>query len=273
MENSKIEWTQHTFNPWWGCFKISDGCKNCYAEKLDARFGETHWGKDAPRKFMSDAHWNKPLVWNRKAAAAGERHRVFCASMSDVLEILPDGHPSTDAINEARERLWALMAETQSLDWLILTKRPENFHLIPSQNRSHGNIWLGVTAENQEQADIRIPLLLEQSWASVRFVSYEPALGPVDLEKFVCDTSGEPAESFPHFPAKQNHGLNWIICGGESGPGHRPMDLNWVRMMRAQCWWSEIPFLFKQKIEDGKKVSLPILDGVRHAEFPEVCHG
>lgn len=260
MENSKIEWTHHTFNPWWGCTKVSAGCKNCYAEKQDARFGESHWGDNADRKFMGEAHWRKPIVWNEKAAKAGERHRVFCSSMSDVLEKRQDDKLQ----NSARERLFGLIAATPHLDWLILTKRPENFDMLPHLD----NIWLGVSAENQEQADIRIPLLLEQKWAAVRFVSYEPALGPLEIRYFL----GVTGRSFyPHkYTMKKNHGLDWIICGAESGPGRREMDPSWPRRIEVECYLGDIPFFFKQSFEGGKKVSLPMLRGITHNAFPRV---
>lgn len=276
MSKSNIEWTHYTFNTWWGCSKVSAGCKNCYAEALDKRFVGTtgpHWGDGAQRKMFDDAHWNKPLRWNRKAEREGVRYRVFCASMADVFEVHPVEEENRK-LDAARHRLWKLIEATPHLDWLLLTKRPENHELVPlawqTGSRRPPNVWLGVTAENQEQADIRIPILLEAKWPAVRFVSYEPALGPIDLEAFVCDRSGEPAAGFPYWPQKEDHGLDWIICGGESGPGRREMNLDWVRMMRAQCWWSEIPFFFKQKVEGGKKVSLPLLDGVRHAAFPRL---
>lgn len=143
-ENSKIEWTHHTFNTWWGCVKVSPACDNCYAESLSKRFGD-HWGPKAEYRTFSDKHWNEPLRWNRAAEKAGERHRVFCASMADVFDNrAPEG---------ARERLWALIRQTPHLDWLLLTKRPQNIaEMLPEDwGDGYPNVWLGVTVENQRK--------------------------------------------------------------------------------------------------------------------------
>src|SRR5712671_6808752 len=118
-KNSSIEWTDHTFNPWWGCSKVSPGCNNCYAETWAKRVGEKIWGKDEPRRFFTDKHWDEPLKWNDEALSSGTRRRVFCASMADVFEQRTD-------LNPWRARLWKLTEETPKLDWLLLTKRPEN---------------------------------------------------------------------------------------------------------------------------------------------------
>ena len=263
-ENTKIEWADHTFNPWWGCSKVSAGCKNCYADKLDSRFGGDHWGADAQRKPMSDAHWRKPLKWNL-AAAGGARKRVFCASMCDVFEILPASHPSYELLERSRRRLWDLIERTPHLDWLLLTKRPENFaHRIPGFRHPWPNVWLGVTAENQEQADLRIPILLSTP-AALRFVSYEPALGPVDFKKHMSGGQ-EFAYTF-----------DWLIVGAESGPGARPMSEEWVRSARDQCRFYGVDFFYKQKLHASsgqargrRKISLPTLDGTRHSAVPSV---
>ena len=118
-ENSNISWCDHTFNPWIGCQKVSPGCDSCYAEALmDTRFGKVQWGPEGERKLTSDANWRKPLTWNRKAATAGERPRVFCASLADVFD--------NQAPQAWRRRLWSLILDTPNLDWLLLTKRPQN---------------------------------------------------------------------------------------------------------------------------------------------------
>jgi protein gp37 len=122
-ENSNIEWTHHTFNPWIGCTKVSDGCKNCYAENLmDKRYGRVKWGPQGTRVRTSEANWKKPLKWNREAEAKGERHRVFCASLADVFEDKPD----QPEMEQWRLELLELIIKTPYLDWLLLTKRPEN---------------------------------------------------------------------------------------------------------------------------------------------------
>lgn len=258
-EMSKIEWTHYTFNPWWGCVKISAGCTNCYAETFDARFKGDHWGPKADRRFFGGKHWNQPLKWNRKAEKDGVRRRVFVASMADVFEVHPNPEMSA-LMDEARERLWKLIEATPHLDWLILTKRPENQELVPlawqTGSRRSTNVWLGTTAENQKQSDIRIPRLLEATWPAVHFVSYEPAIAAVDFGSYLS-------------PWRQAR-IDWLICGAESGPSARPMDENWVRAVRDRCKSENIPFFFKQRLEDGKKISLPFLDGIQHAEFPVV---
>lgn len=227
-QDSKIEWTHHTFNPWWGCVKVSDGCTHCYAESFSKRYGHKIWGVDAERRFFGDKHWNEPLKWNREAEKAGERRRVFCASMADVFENRHDLH-------EPRARLFSLIKDTPMLDWLLLTKRPKNIlDLLPQSWASlPNNIWLGTTCENQEQADKRIPELLAVP-AAIRFLSCEPLLGPVDL----FAVSKDPFGGIP--------GIDWVIVGGESGHGARTMAEMWARDLRDQCLNAGVPFFMKQ---------------------------
>src|SRR5687767_5634241 len=118
-KDSRIEWTHHTFNPWWGCVKVSPACAHCYAESWAHRLGAKLWGRDAPRRFFNDEHWKHPIRWNSEAERAGVRRRVFCASMSDVFEIRAE-------LNPWRAKLWPLIERTPWLDWLLLTKRPQN---------------------------------------------------------------------------------------------------------------------------------------------------
>ena len=173
-KNSHIEWTHHTFNPWWGCSKVSPACDNSYADLWAKRMGYQIWGAKATRRFFSDAHWNEPRLWNKEAKAARRRERVFCASMADVFELRPE-------LNAARKRLWALIEDTPCLDWLLLTKRPQNIDcMAPWSNEWPINIWLGVSVENQTFAKKRLPFLLKQP-AAIRFLSCEPLLGPIDL--------------------------------------------------------------------------------------------
>lgn len=242
-ENSDIEWTHHTFNPWWGCHKVSPGCKNCYAEALDHRLGnDEHWGLHAPRKFFGDKHWNNPLRWDRAAAQAGERHRVFCASVADVFEDRPD-------LVEHRERLWKLIAQTTHLDWLLLTKRPENFgKMLPWGDAPWANVWLGASAENQEYADLRLPIL-RATPAAIRFVSYEPALEAVNFAPLLTD-------------------IAWLIAGSESGPGARAGDMAWYADVQKQCETYGVKFFLKQHVEGTKKISLPMIDGKTYEEVP-----
>ncbi|SHN44560.1 protein gp37 [Duganella sacchari] len=226
--NSKIEWTHHTFNPWWGCLRISPACKHCYAETWAKRVGMNDlWGKDAPRRFFTDAHWREPLKWDRDAAAAGERRRVFCASMADVFEDRRD-------LNEARERLWALIEATPNLDWLLLTKRIRHVRkLAPWSGKWPENIWLGTSTENQNWLEKRVDHLLQHN-VVVRFVSAEPLLGPLNLRPWLQ----APGSAVP--------GINWVIAGGESGPESRSMNPAWPEDLRDQCNEANVPFHFKQ---------------------------
>lgn len=245
-KNSHIEWTHHTFNPWWGCIKVSAACDNCYAELWAKRMGHQLWGKHAPRRFFSEAHWREPITWNKEAQITGRRERVFCASMADVFERRAD-------LNTERLKLWALIENTPNLDWLLLTKRPQNIEtLAPWRSDWPANVWLGTTVENQTMAEKRLPSLLKIP-AAVRFLSCEPLLGPLDLRDWVDRNSFYP--------------IDWIIAGGESGPGCRPMHPDWVRGLLAQCQSFEVPFHFKQW---GQWVPAEMADGainVRLMEF------
>lgn len=219
-KDSAIEWTHHTFNPWWGCVKVSPGCKHCYAETFAYRIGRDLWGARAERRFFSDAHWQEPRRWNAAAERLGVRQRVFCASMSDVFE------PRRD-LDAARERLWRLISETTALDWLLLTKRPDRVErAVPWGDDWPVNVWLGVTAENQLWAQKRIPLLIDIP-AKIRFLSCEPLISALDLSPWLA-------------------GINWVIAGGESGHKARPMNPDWVRAIRDQCKKESVPFHFKQ---------------------------
>ncbi len=221
-KNSSIEWTHHTFNPWWGCAKVSPACKHCYAETLANRFGGAIWGAKGTRRTFGDEHWKEPLRWNKEAKASKKRFRVFCASMSDVFEDRRD-------LDNERSKLWKLIEATPSLDWLLLTKRPEQVsNLSPWGVDWPENVWLGTSVENQEWADIRLPQILSVP-AKVRFLSCEPLLGPLNLSAHT----------------KQG-GIHWIIAGGESGPGSRPMHPDWVRGLRDFAKRKKIAFHFKQ---------------------------
>lgn len=218
--NSKIEWTHHTFNPWWGCTKISPACDHCYAESWAIRVGAKVWGARAPRRFFQDKHWREPQRWNREAEISRCRRRVFCASMADVFE-------NRRELNPWRARLWQLIQDTPWLDWLLLTKRPSLIgRYVPWQAKWPHNVWLGTTAESQDWAAQRIPKLLEYP-AVVRFISCEPLLGPLDLRCWL------------------DH-LAWVIAGGESGPCARPTNPEWIRSLRDQCITARVAFHFKQ---------------------------
>lgn len=247
MQNSKIEWTDHTFNPWWGCQRVSPGCEHCYAETLAKRYGHQVWGpaKTTARRKMSRNYWNQPLKWNKAAEQAGTRARVFCASMADVFE----DHPQLD---DWRADLWDLIRLTPDLDWLLLTKRPENIlEMIPLIWRrwAQPNVWYGTSVEDQRRAGERIPELLKVP-AKVRFLSCEPLLGSVDLGRatpcgYYCDESIGHVDHGFWTPGIQP-GIHWVIAGGESGHGARPMRLDWARDLRDQCQLAGVAFFFKQ---------------------------
>jgi len=259
-ENSSIEWTDHTFNPWHGCTKISPACTHCYAETFSKRVGHgkrlpTLWGPKAERKFFGDEHWRTPLRWDAEAARTGRRARVFCASMADVFEALPG--ELGRRLETTRRRLWDLIAATPHLDWLLLTKRPENVNgMSPWCGMPWPNhVWIGTTVEDQERADERIPHL-QAVPARVRFLSCEPLLGPVRIAPWL--SRQEPIHFVPFTPeARAAHGeegprvhvhkgIDWVIAGGESGPRARPMHPEWARSLRDQCVAAGVPFLFKQ---------------------------
>jgi protein gp37 len=235
MAKTKIQWVEYVFNPWWGCVQISPACDHCYAMVLARRIGRrlfghpVEWGPGGQRGYAGDARWAEPLAWQRKAAAQGARHRVFCGSMMDVFEGLREQRPYL-------ERLYELIERTPNLDWLLLTKRPNNIaKLGPSswpRNVWPRNVWLGSTLENQEWAEQRLPHLLQHDCA-VRFASVEPMLGPLDLRRVLGPGRGQ---------------LNWVIFGGESGVQARgPADaVRWYRDLRDQCQAAGVPLFFKQ---------------------------
>lgn len=327
-ENSAIEWTHHTFNPWRGCTKVSPGCENCYAEKLSRRnpavLGE--WGPSGVRVVAAESYWKQPFKWDRDAAKAGERRRVFCASLADVFEDRPE-------LVGPRMRLFSLIRQTPHLDWLLLTKRlngPAFGYWLPSyfydgaadydgQPWPPPNVWLGVSVEDQRRGVERIPRLLTTP-AAVHFLSVEPLLGPVDLtslavdEELCAECGHQPLVNALHIPTVRCpccvegaeslawHRIDWVIVGGESGPGARPMHPDWARSLRAQCIAADTAFFFKQwgewlpysqvrpgqvndafhfstervKLDDdkmasrvGKKAAGRLLDGREWNEFPE----
>jgi protein gp37 len=247
VKDSKIAWTHSTFNPWWGCFKVSAECTKCYANTFAKRTGHDVWGLQARRRFFNPsekeaaagleaAHWREPLKWNARAKAHGQQHRVFCASMADVFEQLPDGHPDTERMAAERLRLWSLIDATPHLTWLLLTKRPENImRMIPAASWSFKppmpwpNVWLGTSVGAQE-TKWRIDELRRVP-AAVHFISAEPLLedlGDLDLSH-----------------------IEWLICGGESGAGARPFDIQWAHKLRQQCEAAGTAFFMKQLGENA----------------------
>ena len=250
MKNSYIQWTHHTFNPWRGCTKCSPGCLNCYAENnVGVALSGIKWGASAVRVRTGPA-WENPVTWNRAAAKRGVRERVFCASLADVFE-------DNQQVAPWRDELHHLIDQTPSLDWLLLTKRPEVALRYYQHRTVPGNVWMGVTAENQEMANKRIPIL-EKIPARVRFLSCEPLLSQLNLDS-----------------ALQRGGIHWVIVGGESTARknqiHRPMDLCWARSLRDQCAAHKTAFFFKQiggALRSGKDEAGTLLDGVAHLAVP-----
>ena len=270
-EHTRIEWCDHTFNPWIGCTKVSPGCDGCYAERsppvrvLRSRAREP-WGPDGAR-YLTNV-WGDPLRWNKRHdaffAQHGRRQRVFCASLADVFD---------NQVPEAwRFDLLNLIADTPNLDWLLLTKRIGNAKaMLDAFMQSDGhrgecwdgwpNVWLGATVVNQAEADRDIPKLLQVP-ARVRFLSVEPMLGPVDLGIAApCDHVRRSCDDIGCHRA-----LSWVICGGESGPHARPMHPDWARSLRDQCAAAGVPFLFKQWGEwcprGPESLGYPSVDGV-----------
>lgn len=272
-----ISWCDHTFNPWWGCTKISAGCDNCYAATWSKRTGFDVFGADKPRRFFGDKHWNEPILWDAAAAAAGVRRRVFCGSMCDVFEVDKSAEHQMD---HTRDALWHLIDNTPNLDWLLLTKRPENFkRYTPSHwcgfwcpdcdgkgetieslqeaapcfecNGSSAplwprNVWALTTVENQDMAPVRTwPLLVTP--APIRGLSIEPLLGPIWL------------------PGLLDSQIHWIIIGCEKLAGNRPgrpCDLAWVRSLVIQGRNAGIAVFVKQLAIDGRVSADP-------ADWPE----
>lgn len=268
MPKTRIEWTEYSWNPVTGCTPISEGCQNCYARRMANRLrGRCGYPADDP--FLVTLHperLEEPLKWRNP-------RRVFVCSMGDLF------HENVPF--EYIAKVWQTMNNAEQHTFLVLTKRPKRMKEFLSRlgwythdretNPAEAvldeggkytlpNVWLGVTAENQQRADERIPILL-QIPAAVRFVSVEPMLGQVDLSKWLggtwycetCECIVDP-EFVPfseiHYPC-ENYldfipGIDWVICGGESGHGARPMHPEWVRSLKDQCQEAGVPFFFKQ---------------------------
>lgn len=308
-ENTKIEWATHTFNHVEGCTKVSAGCANCYAEAQAKRFGRVKWGPESAggtRRVASENYWHQAVKWNKAAEGAAERPRVFCASIADVFEdwqgpmvnsaggrlsirndhtwdseLRGDRRPLE--MSDVRDRLFNLIEDTPNLDWLLLTKRPENIvKMMPTRwhNGMPVNVWLGTSVENQETADKRIPELLKVK-AAVNFLSMEPLLEAVDLEypesiwpdgpQRCCDGRECGCMGLPVDPPLI-HGINWVIVGGESGHTVRKCDIEWLRSIRDQCERNHVAFFAKQAggaaYEGDRRISLTDKKGGDWQEWP-----
>lgn len=245
-ETTKIGWADHTFNPWIGCTKVSPACDRCYAAEMSSRYGWAEWGAGEDRKRTSPSNWRKPIAWNRKAAEAGERRLVFCASLADVFD--------NEVDDLWRHDLFRLIEATPALTWLLLTKRIGNVLRMTDPERGQPllprNAALGATLANQEEYDRDRTKLAEAKRICqpvFTFGSLEPLLGPVILDSNAPD---------------------WIIVGGESGNGARPMNPEWVRSLRDQCGRFERTFFFKQWGGRTPEAGGNLLDGREHCEFP-----
>jgi protein gp37 len=219
-ESTGIQWTDHTFNPWWGCARVAKGCEHCYAEAFAKRTGHKVWGA-SERRFFGDKHWAEPLRWNEQAKREGARRLVFCASMADVFEDRPE-------LDEHRARLFELIRATPHLVWQLLTKRPENILRFAPLPRLP-NVWYGASAATQAELARNVQWLRVLN--ATTFVSLEPL-----IERVVF-----------HYDWLLGHGaIDWVIVGGESGPGARPFDLAWASLLIQQCSAADVPLFFKQ---------------------------
>jgi protein gp37 len=258
---TKIEWATDTWNPLIGCQKVSEGCKNCYAEKMAKRLAvmfPSYAIPGSPAGAYKDAidengQWTgvRSLIIERLSWLRYDRkpRLIFVCSMCDLFYHL--------VFNI--DKVHFVMKQSPQHTYLLLTKRHENmFHYYQTDRAEYltKNIWLGVSAEDQKNADTRIPSLLSiKNKYSNFFVSIEPMLGPVDISKYLV---GE-------------NRLKWVICGAETGPkkDRRPVDIDWVRSLRDQCRANNVAFMLKQLFIDGKKISLPELDGEKWVQFPK----
>lgn len=236
-EHSAISWTDATFNPWIGCTRVSPACDNCYAARdNERRKWVDGWGYGVPRHRTKT--WNDPIRWNKKAAATGDRPRVFCASLADVFD--------NEVDRSWREDLWQLLRETPYLRWILLTKRIGNASKMLPADWPFANAGLMATLENQLAWDRDFPKLMATP-AAWHGVSAEPLLGPIDIGRSKPD---------------------WIITGGESGPGFRPLDMVAVASIRDQCARNDIAFHHKQNGGRHGKDSGCLIDGIEYKAFP-----
>jgi protein gp37 len=294
-ERTGIEWTDHTFNPWIGCTKVSAGCTNCYAARENEhwKWNGGAWGPGALRKVTGAANWREPVKWAREAHKLGVREKVFCASLADVFD--------AEAPRLARQDLWKLIEKTSyALDWQFLTKRPERIAEVMKEDGLaetfflDNRCWLGASTEDQPAARLRIPPLVKVlAW--VHFLSCEPLLGALDLFEFrsrcTCKKPFEDIADDCPGELQLIDAISWVVCGGESGPNARPLHLDWIRGLREQCDEGGVTFFFKQWGEwaptdfeclgrtidgdgamarVGKKAAGALLDGKEYKQFPVV---
>jgi len=269
--NTAIEWCDATFNPWWGCTRVSPACDHCYAAAWAHRLGMDELWDSTKRRTFGAEHWALPIRWNRSAERQGKRLRVFCASMADVFD--------KDAPSHERENLWDIIEDTPHLDWLLLTKRIANAErMLPAGwlQDPRPNVWLGATVVTQEEADRDVPKLLRIP-AAFRFLSCEPLLELISLdhEWLVGEYFGHSEDCHDDLCALngdfyscagqlfETPAVHWVIVGGESGREAREMNPDWARYLREQCQSTGAAFFMKQMT---KKAEIPADLLVR--EFP-----
>lgn len=285
--STKIEWCKNkdgsqgkTWNPVTGCTKISPGCQNCYAERMAKRL-RGRCGYDTEKPFKVTLHPDRleePLHWRKPST-------VFVCSMGDLFH--------EDVPRWIRFEVMDIILQAKQHIFLILTKRPANmkdffewyYAKAGRTTETIKNLWLGITAENQEMADLRIPILL-QIPATVRFVSVEPMLGPVDLTRVGGDWHGHGRidalngrrnieeyifEYSLRWKTERCEKIDWVICGSESGPNRRPANIEWIRSLENQCVAAGVPFFLKQMEVGGRLVKMPKLDGQIWNQMPEVA--
>jgi len=244
-EVTGIAWTDHTFNPWIGCTRVSEGCRNCYAEQLVTTRMGRKWGPGTERRRTSAANWKEPIRWAKKARAVGRRDKVFCASLADIFDF--------EAPIETRRDLWKLIGDTcDALDLQLLTKRPMRITPVMCEDGLNlgffelTHCWLGTTTENHQTAEERIPEILQVD-AAVRFLSCEPLIGPINLDNLKYRPGMDGWLSAFNENAWPELGkIDWVICGGESGAQARIMKPEWARNLRDQCASAGVAFFMKQ---------------------------
>ena len=296
---TKIQWTQETVSPFVGCTKVSAGCSRCYAEKMAKRL--CAMGQEKYFPVVTPNGWNGKTNFDPSALAKIFKWKtprmIFMVSMGDLF------HEDND--NEDIAMVFAAMFLNQRHTFQVLTKRPErakeilksegfmyslhahcnklhNDHIQPLEQELYffdevkdewplKNVWFGVTAENQEMANLRLPSLFHIP-AAKRFVSIEPQLGPVDLSAYYF-TRQNGDYAFPYLPEEARtkiiNLLDWVICGCESGTNRRPFEFDWAVSLRDQCVRAGVPFFFKQRYIGSKKISLPTIDNVIWNQIPE----
>lgn len=259
MKDSKIEWTHHTANLWWGCSKVHAGCDNCYAESLSRRYGNDIWGKNKPRKATKSV-WGDFFKWQAEAQHAGEMYRVFVGSMMDIFEkpmtaIDSKGELMFVNTGDLRDKFFnEIVPNCPNLIFLLLTKRPSNINkYIPESWKENApeNVMFGTSVSEPANLNL-ITQLFEVKGA--RFVSVEPQIAEIDLSTPITNRAWMSYLDMVH----------WVIQGGESGHGKRPFNLDWARKMRDDCAFADIPYFFKQ-IDKMQ----PIPEDLQVRQFPD----